>query len=406
MSSPYRELFAMPGTRGFVVAGFLARVSMSMNGLGIVLLLSEVTGSYGVAGAVAATEALATAVAAPQIGRIVDRHGQRRVLLPVAGVHGAALAALMVCAELGAAYWTLFLAAAVAGVAYPVVGALVRVRWSHLLGGGRRLETAFSLESVLDEVVFVTGPVVVTVLATQVHRLSGLSVAGLLTVTGSVAFALQRRTEPPAGRRSAGSGRTVIGTPGFAPLTLVFLGMGTVFGSLEVTVVAFSEEQDARAAAGAVLGLQALGSLVAGLAYGARHWSTPIDRRFRIGLLGFAAGLLPLVLMPNVPALAVVIFLGGIAISPTLIPGFGLIERLVPPHARNEGFAWVTTAIGVGLAAGAPIAGRVVDAAGGRPAFLVPVAAGLLAALVGVMASRRLKLGPPHRPVDADNEPE
>lgn len=393
MPSPYRDLLAIPGTRAFVAAAFVGRISISMIGLGVVLLISATTGSYALAGAVAATEAAAMAVAAPQIGRLTDRFGQGRVLLPVAIVHGVALASLMACAELGAPYWALFGSAGVSGAAFPTVDAFVRSRWSHLLGGGRRLETAFSLESVLDEVIFVSGPVTVTVLATQVHRLAGLTAAGILTVTGSVALALQRRTEPPSGARDRRSGGTsAIRSPGFLWLILVFLALGAVFGSMEVSVVAFAEEEGARAAAGVVLGLQALGSLAAGLVYGARHWRAPIDRRFRLGLAGLVAGLAPLPLLPNVPVLAVVMFFGGLAISPTIIPGFGLVDRLVPSHARNEGFAWVTTAIGVGLAIGAPVGGQVVDAGGGRLGFVVPLAAGVAAAVIGVTASARLRV--------------
>lgn len=391
MPSPYRELFAVPGARSFVTAGFVARMSMSMIGIGVVLLVSGATGSYGLAGAVAATSALAMAAAAPHIGRVVDRFGQGRVLPPLAAVHGGALGSLIACAELDAPHWTLFGAAAVSGAAYPSVDAFVRTRWSHLLRGKTRLETAFSLESVLDEVVFVTGPVIVTVLATQVHRLSGLAVAGILTVTGTVALGLQRATEPPVRGHTTSGGGSAIRVPGLAALALVFLGLGAVFGSMEVTVVAFAAERGAPAAAGVVLGLQAFGSLLAGLAYGVRRWRIPIDRRFRIGLVGFAAGLAPLALMPNIPVLAVVIFVGGLAISPTLIPGFGLVERLVPEDARNEGFSWVTTAIGVGLAAGSPIAGAIVDSAGARAAFLVPLAAGLFAMVVGTAAAGRMR---------------
>jgi MFS family permease len=102
MAGPYRELFSIPGTRGFVAAGLLGRMSMSMTGLGIVLMVSAVSGSYATAGAVSATCSLAIAASAPVIGRLADRHGQARVLPPLVLAATASLGALILCGALHA----------------------------------------------------------------------------------------------------------------------------------------------------------------------------------------------------------------------------------------------------------------------------------------------------------------
>src|SRR5690606_5511674 len=244
----------MPGVKGFVIAGFIGRMPMSMLGIGIIVLISELTGAYALAGAVAAVVSVAFAVAAPLSGRLVDRYGQAKVIVPLVLLHGAALITLMVCAGSGAPSWTLFASAAVSGGAAVSLGSLVRARWTHVLGGSGqgRLQAAFSFESVADEMIFVTGPALVTGLATVVNPYSGLIVALVAAVGGTLAFAAQRRTEPPVRRVLARSG-TPIAIPGVALLSCVLLAMGAVFGSIDLITVAFAEEQGAKVMSGVLL---------------------------------------------------------------------------------------------------------------------------------------------------------
>src|SRR3712207_5716564 len=161
MLKTYRSLLSIPHARAFVLAGFVARLSISMRALGSVLMVSLLTDSYGLAGAVAGAALLGEAIAAPQLGRLVDRHGQRRVLLMALVVHFTGTLALVLSAQLSAPTWTLFATAALSGAAALPVGSLVRARWSALLKGSPALEAAFALESTLDELIFVLGPVLV-----------------------------------------------------------------------------------------------------------------------------------------------------------------------------------------------------------------------------------------------------
>ena len=287
MVGPYRDLFRTPGVKGFVVTGFLGRMPMSMLGIGIVLLISAVTGSYATAGALSGVVSVAFAVAAPLSGRLVDMFGQARVLIPLALVHGAALAALMLLVHAEAATWTLFAAGVIAGAAAPSLGSMVRARWSHLLGGSGRLHTAFSFESVADEVIFVSGPTVVTGLATMVNPYAGLLLALVLGVGGTIAFALQRRTEPPV-RRGAGTrhrGSPIL-IPGVALLAAVFLAIGSVFGSTDVITVAYAEAHGAKGAAGPMLAAFSGGSLVSGLWFGGAALAHPAAHPVPAGAAG------------------------------------------------------------------------------------------------------------------------
>jgi MFS family permease len=387
----YRSLLSIPYARAFVLAGFVARLSISMRALGSVLMVSQLTGSYGLAGAVAAAALLGEAVAAPRLGRLVDRYGQRRALLMSLAVHSAGTLALVLSAQLSAPNWVLFATAALSGAAALQVGSLVRARWSALVGGSPALEAAFALESTLDELIFVLGPVLVTALALGVAPGAGLLGALVLTSVGSLALALQRRTEPvPAGVRDQ-SETPAIRTPGLRVLVATFVAAGAIFGTLDVAMVAFAGQVGSPAAAGVLLALVAAGSLLAGLTYGARSWRWPLDKRFVASVVVLWVGTLPLVFAPSVALMAPAAVLAGVAIAPTLIAGFTLVQKLVPSGALTEGLNWTITALGVGAAAGAWTAGLIADSVGGSIAFLVAVAAGGAAVIVAACGRGSLR---------------
>jgi MFS family permease len=387
---PYAEVLRHPGALAFSASGLMARLPMSMMGIGIVLAVSARSGSYGRAGLVAGTALLAQAAAAPLQARLADRLGQRRTLLPVLALHAVSLGSFI--ALVGRAPLVVLLAtSALAGASLPMFGTMVRARWAYLYTGTPRLHTAYALESVLDEVVFVVGPILATVLATAVHPLSGLVANLLLTLGGGLLFVGQRATEPPAKPRSSHVAPDPLPKRTLTWVVATFVFMGAIFGSVEVVTVAFAEEAGAIAAAGPVLAAYAAGSLVAGLVVGAVHWRASPRRRFVSGQAVMAAALLPLPFVGSVPLLAVVVFIAGMAISPTLIAGFSLVEAEVPQSRLTEGLAWISTALNVGVAMGAALAGPVIDEAGASVAYAVALGSGVLAAVacgVGTAADR------------------
>ncbi|MDR8410937.1 MFS transporter [Nonomuraea sp. 3-1Str] len=391
MVGPYRGLFDGPGVKGFVLAAFIGRMPMSMLGIGIVLLISALSGSYATAGAVAATTNVSFAVAAPLTGRLVDRFGQGRIIVPFASLNALALATLMLSAGFGLPQWTLYVSALLVGATSLSLGSMVRARWSALHGGSSRLHTAFAFESVADEVIFVTGPALVTILATEISPYAGLTVALVCMLGGSLALAAQRRTQPPV-QSSRGGGGTPILIPGIALLACVYLGLGTVFGSVDLITVAFAEEHGVKGAAGFLLAAFAGGSMVSGLWFGSRHWRISLRGRFLRALVVFVAGLTPIMFIGDTFVMAGALFLAGLAISPTLITGFSLTERLVPPSLLTEGMAWISTSIGFGVALGAWAGGRLTEAVGASSAYVLPLAAAALAAVVGAGGSGLLRL--------------
>lgn len=401
MLGPYRDVLARPGAAAFSAAGVIARLPMSMVGIGIVLMIQAAHGSYGLAGTVSAVFVLAQAACSPQLARLVDQHGQARVMRPAVAVSASAISTLVLCAVMGAPVWTLYVAAVLGGATIGSFGALVRARWSHVLDDPRSVHTAYSLESALDELVFVVGPILATTLATAVTPAAGLVVPVVGMVLGGFWFLSQRGTQPAPHPRVAVTATD--GTPvrrtsvmrswGMVVLAVVFVAMGAIFGATDVATVAFAEEAGRPGLAGVILAVFACGSLISGLLYGARHWTTPLWRRFAIGMVALAVGASLFVLVDSLVMLAVVMFVAGFAIAPTLINGNGLVQHFVVPERLTEGLTWVSTSLGVGVSAGSSLAGALIDRQGSHGGYLVVVGSGVLAVLATLAALRTLRDG-------------
>jgi MFS family permease len=409
--NPFLDVLARPGALRFSAAGFVGRMPMSMFGLGTILLIASVTGRYGLAGIVAAAGSVGYAACAPLAARLADRYGQRRVLRPMAVFFAAATAALIGCAQWRAPLWALVITGGLAGASMPSLGSMVRARWSALLGESPLLHTAFSLESVVDETIFVIGPAVVTLLATEVYPAAGVAVAAVACVTGTLLLAAQRRTEPPArnppGRAArlaaapgpaapgpAAPGRAVP-APGLITMAPVYLCLGAMFATIDLSTVAFAQSRGHRPLAGFILGAYALGSAVGGLCYGSRTWHAPVHRRFAVTLCVVAAGTATFWAVPGLTVLALVIFCSGLAISPTFIAGFSLIEQQAPAGRRTEAMAWLTSAISIGVAGGSAVAGQVIDAGGARWGYALAAGCGAAAVAACLLGLRRLRLPRP-----------
>jgi MFS family permease len=410
---PYTEIFRIPGAWSFSAAAVIGRMPMAMFGLGTVLLISAATGTYGMAGAVSALGSLGYAFTSPRMARLVDSYGQRRVLLPGLTVFAVATAALIAAVQLRLATWTFFVAGTIAGAAMPSLGTMVRARWSVLLAGSPRLHAAFSFESVADELCFVIGPAAVTLLATEFFPASGIGLAALLCVAGSLWFAAQRGTEPvivrpqapPAtsGPRSSPAPRLFLAprrgrvrrgrpAPGLAVLTPVYLLLGAMFVSVDLSTVAFAQHFGHKPLAGFILGTYAFGSATGGLWYGSRQWRAPVEKRFALTLTLTVAGVATFWAQPNLITLTCGIYLCGLTIAPTLIAGFSLLEAQAQPARRTEAMSWLSSGITAGVAAGASLVGFIIDAHGPRAGYAFAAACGVISAAICLTGLRRLRL--------------
>lgn len=350
---PYRRLFAVPGARAFTAGNLLARLPMGMFALSAIVMIAGSRGSYALAGAVTATGLAATAVVAPWTARLVDRHGQARIALPATLIAVLGSLALVACVRYDAPDWTLF-ASYAATATTPNTGGMSRARWAHLLKGRPdALHTANSFEQAADELCFMLGPVLAAVLCGTFFPEAGTLTGAVLLLTGVALFTAQRSTEPPAVRRAAG--RAPLGAPGVRPLLLVCLATGGVFGSMEVVTIAFADGQGHRTAAGAVLALQAAGSCVAGLLYGAVRPAGSAWSRLAWCLAAMAVLMtLPLLaaLTGSLLVLAGALLVAGMATAPTMVTTMTLVQRHTPEGRLNEGMTLAVTGLLGGIAGG------------------------------------------------------
>ncbi len=388
MLSAYTEILRRPGAFAMSSTAFLARFPMSMIGLGEVLLVSSQTGSYALAGGLSATGALANAAFGPTFGRAADRFGQSRVLPLLVTGHCLGLVAFILLVKSDAPTWSLFASVIFSGGLFPNLGAMVRARWAFLLAGEPpALRTAFAFESVLDEIIYVAGPPLATVLAVSVVDYGALVAVVILLVVGTVLFVRNRATEPRSGGSTHRGEGSALRFPGVLGVTLAFVWLGAIFGAFEVVTVAFADEAGLRGWTGLFLGLYALASGASGLVLGALHLRTPLHRQFLYASAFLALATIGFPFISSPWVLGLQCLLAGLAVSPVLIGGFALIERLVPNARMTEGLVWSNTGLGVGIAIAAALSGWVIDTAGASTAYWICSAAAVLTFLTVLVAS-------------------
>lgn len=389
MSNPYSEIFRAPGAKGFASAGFFARLPIAMAPIGIVAMLSQTYGEYWLAGAVSATYALTNAVVAPQISRLIDRIGQTRVVVPTTIVSVIAFAVLIAAANQHWPAWTLFVSA-LFSAAMPSIPALLRARWSEIFRDRPELNTAFAFESAADELVYIAGASLSVGLSVALFPEAGMLVSTLFLAFGTAAFIVQRSTEPRVRQMQHGANGSAIRQRPVQIITFALIFIGAIFATAEVSAVAITKELGQPSAASLVIGVYAVGSFAVGLIVGALNLKMPLQRQLAIAVAVIALTTLPLLVADTVPLLALAVFASGVAISPTFITAFGLIERRVPEAMLTEGVTWVMTGIGIGMALGAFAAGWVVDNFGAQNGFWVSVASGTVALLTVLLGQRSL----------------
>lgn len=417
-----------PASRPFAAA-IIARLPISMAPLGVILLVQDVTGSYGQAGIVTGAFAVGTAMGAPVWGRALDRLGQPAVIAPTAAVSAAFLVALAISSVQGLPLLSLVALGWLAGVTFPAVTPAMRAAWRVALPDPAHQRAAYALDAVSVETIFIFGPLLLSLLLVVSPPVVPLLVtAGLLLVGGtaySMTWAARAATAHGiAGRTPAGSGTGPASASDYArggssaqpprlsrrlrsridsllpislvPVLLTCLGMAVAFGAIDTSLAATARDVlGDQAKLGMLFAAIAGGSALSGLSFG----TFDVGHRFQIRflpllLLAFAGGLIPLSVLlaqPEPPLLALLplLFLTGMAIAPTLIILQNLVDVAAPPARTNEGQAWLSTSITTGAGAGTALAGALVDAAGVSWSFAAAGSAALTASVAAAVLRRR-----------------
>lgn len=387
----YAETLRPPGAATALSASLVGRLSLGMTGLALLILVQSTSGSYARAGIVSAAYAISLGVAAPSRARRADRRGPRGVLRLYGVLHPMAFVLLVVLAREEASTGVLVLAAIVVGATVAPLGSVMRALWGDLLTGPQ-LVAAYSLESVVVELCFVTGPLLVAVLAVVDPTLPAL-VSGAVAGAGSLMLAVNPavgRVTPHPERHSSLAGPLV--SPAVRALLLTWLCVGAGFGTIEVGVLAFVEEQGSRRAiAGIVLGVWSVGSILGGLAYGARQPTRAPARQLPLlaGLLAVATSLPVLASGPL--SLSLLLLVAGTTIAPYATCCSVLMGQAAPRGTTTEAFAWTSSMIFAGAALGTAAAGLVIEAHGARWAFGLTLVTGVLVAVTSRFGSAALQ---------------
>ncbi len=255
-----------------------------------------------------------------------------------------------------------------------------------------QLQAAYAMEAAFDELVFVLGPVVATLAAATVHPAAGLWIAVFFQVFGTTAFLLQTKTQPPFNPSLRGQKRpSVLRRPAMIVLALTYVATGAVFGAIDLSVVANSDAVNMSFAAGMILGAMSLGSMLSALYYGSKVWHPPLWKLFMIGVLLIAVGVSTFVLAPNLIVLAILMFVAGMSVAPTMTNVNTIVQRISPPDRLTEGLTWMSTAMTLGVSFGSGIAGPVIDHAGYHGGFLVVLGYGWVMVLVAAIGYKKLR---------------
>ncbi|GAB3411456.1 MFS transporter [Erwinia aphidicola] len=390
MANPYRELLTTPGVMGLVITSSIARLPQAMFGIGIITMLVQQTGLYWLAGSVAGTFTLANAIVGPQVSKLVDQHGQSRVLPFMTAFSIGMLLALIIAVYMNAPTPLFFILAALSGT-MPSMPAMIRARWTQLFRGKPQLHTAFSLDTVLTELAFIIGPPLAIGLSTSFFAEAGPLVAVLLLITGVTAFLLQRETEPKVVVGAKRNTSSTLLIPGVRTIVLALLAMGVIGGSIDVAVVAFANAQGCPASASFILAAYTLGSMIAGLTFGTLRISLPIEKQFLVGVLVTSVTAVLPIFSPDVYILSVMLFVAGMSFAPTMVVVMNLGTIIVPPSRLTEGLTWMTTGISIGVALGSVLAGMVIDVYGARSGLSVAIVSGLVMVVIVLLGLRTLR---------------
>jgi MFS family permease len=389
-SQRYADVLRTPHVTPLVLASMLARLPYGVFALAALLYLADARGSYAVAGLVDGAFLLGAAAGAPWQSRLMDRLGQRRVLVPAAVVDVTATGLLIALTEARAPTLALIACGLLGGLVVPNVGGALRAMWSSLLRDREPLlPTAFAIDSIALEALFTAGPLLAAGIIAVATPVTALGVSAICSLTGTLAFVAQRPSHAwrPARDASTHGSLGALSSSGVRTLAFAALPVGFCFGAVEIALPGFAESHGQRELAGLLLATWSVGSLLGGLVYGAITWRRSLGSVYVWLSALLPLGFLPAILAPSIPAMAILIMSAGLLIAPQAAACNQLIGDVAPAGAVTEAYAWPVTSTLIGFAPGTAIGGALVEHAGWEWCFV----AAALTALLGFVVVLRYR---------------
>ncbi|MFI6605380.1 MFS transporter [Streptomyces sp. NPDC050507] len=396
----YATVLRTPHAARTFGAALLGRLSYGIVPLSLLLAVKDATGSYAAAGGAMAVFGAASVVLSPARAALIDRHGPRRALPPMAGLYAALLAVIALVAwRPGAPPLVLGALAVAAGACTPPLGPVMRTLWSSLVPDRELLQRAYSLDGVAEELLYVTGPLLVGIVVTVTVPAAGVLAGAVLVFVGAAALVSSpavsraRMVEPPAGEPAA-PGPRLHGIVALRHAVVVTAAVGLCLGALDLLVVAFTEQLQRPAAVSWVLAALSAGSAVGGLAYGAVRWRSASRVRLPVVAAALGAALMVAGVSPHLYVLVAVVAVAGLFVAPALTTAYLIADESVDAARRTQAGAWVNTAFNAGSSGGTAVVGLLVDRLPLALCFALAAAPALVcAAVVGAGARGRRAAG-------------
>jgi len=386
----YGPLFAVRPARRLVVVSLLGRLSTGAYPIPLILLIQGTTHSYALAGVAEATNLAAAALTGPMRGRALDRFGSRRAIPPIALTRAAAIGLLWPIATTRAAA-AILLVTAVAGIVAPALPTAMRLQWQRILGPtDPRLPQAYAFEALAQVSLFVAGPLLAAAgIATVGPGATLLATAGLL-LAGALPFALLAVADhaQPVPRSTPRAG--LVRLAGLRTLVIATVAADAALGIVDIAVIAFAKQHGNPSAAGVLLAVFCLASMLGGAAYGARRWHATPSRRLPVILTTAALLYLPLVAAVTPAQLAGLLAIAGVPFAAQWTTTYLVLDQVVPHRASGEAMSWISAANAAGVGLGYLLAGTIIQTTSTTDAFLT--AAGLLACSALCVLTRQTTL--------------
>jgi MFS family permease len=364
----------------FSLAGFIGRMPIAMDSLAIIFIVVAATDSYALAGALTAVGSIVVGAAEVFWSRQADRRGQAKILLMAVPTRVVSFLIFILLVSKDAPIWTWFVSLIVAESTAISAGGMVRRRWLHILkndsdsSDGHLVNTAYSWEAMVDEIVFILGPVVATTCAVQISPSAGILAGLVFLVIGLPSLAAMKSTEPPAEPANTEEPHpAVLRNRIVQSIVIPCAFLGGFFGAIGITVVGFAEEKNAASSTGWLLAIWAVGSAVAALINGVIRFKSAHATRFLIYLVVLTIGTVPLLFVDSIALLAFALFINGFFIAPLIVNAYGTVESAVPAGQITEALTWVIAGMPLGAAVASALSGIIIDNSGAQMAFWVPL---------------------------------
>ena len=375
-------------------AMIVARMPIGIEGIATVLFLRHEGKSFAVAGATSGALALGSALGAPFVARLVDRLSAR-VLVWLAVAHATGLLVLLAVAVAGGPSLLLIPLAFATGATLPTVSSVLRGSYATLLADQRALiPSAFALEAVITEAIFIIGPLTTAALTWLASAAAALLLSAIVGVVGTAWFVAvlppeiaDRRVEHSPDRHWAGALRS----PGLQTIVIAMLPVGFAFGAIEVMLPAFADAEGDRQLAGVLIAIWALGSALGGLIYGARPRLFPLRTMHLLASALLPLALAALALATSPLQMGLLVVLAGLPIAPLIATRNELAGVVALQGTETEAYTWPLTALVSGVSVGAAVAGALADGPGWQAAVVSAVIAAAIGALVTVARRTTLR---------------